>query len=43
MKEFNSDKQALFILLDLNGKEISRMGYTKDIDEFKLFLKSIEP
>lgn len=42
MKKFNSDRQPLFVLLDLNGNEISRTGYTNDIEEFELFLKTIE-
>jgi hypothetical protein len=42
MKKFNSDIQPLFVLLDLNGNEISRIGYTNKLEDFKLFLKTIE-
>jgi len=42
MKEFNSDRQPLFVMLDLSGKEISRIGYTNDLEEFDSFLKTIE-
>ena len=42
MKIFNSDWQPLFVLIDLNGKEISRIGYTNDFEEFKLFLQTVE-
>ena len=42
MKEFNSDRQPLFVMLDSSGKEISRIGYTNDLEEFDLFLKTIE-
>lgn len=42
IREFNSDLQPLFVLLDLNGKEISRISYTNDLKEFELFIKTIE-
>lgn len=42
MKEFNSDRQPLFVMLDLTGKEISRIGYTNDLEEFDSFLRTIE-
>jgi len=42
MKEFNSDRQPLFVLLDLSGNEISRIGYTNDLEEFDSFLKTVE-
>jgi hypothetical protein len=42
IKLYDSNSQPLFILLDSNGKEISRIGYTKDFEEFNTFLKKIE-
>ena len=40
MKQFNSNRQPLFVLLDLNGNEIARIGYTKEINEFRSFLET---
>ena len=42
MMEFNSNRQPLFVLLDLSGVEISRIGYTNDLEKFESFLKTIE-
>ena len=42
INEYKANSQPLFILLDINGNEISRIGYTRDIDEFTSFLKQTE-
>jgi thioredoxin-related protein len=42
IKEFNSNSQPLFVLLNVNGKEISRIEYTNSVREFELFLKTVE-
>ncbi len=42
MQQFHSDEQPFFILLDVNGKEIARMGNTTDVEAFYNFLKTIE-
>ena len=42
VKLFNSNSQPLFVLINLEGKEIGRIGYTKDIKEFEIFLKASE-
>ena len=39
INEYQANSQPLFILLDLNGNEISRIGYTRDIIEFSKFIK----
>jgi thioredoxin-related protein len=39
MSKYKANSQPLFILLDLEGNEISRIGYTRDINEFSDFLK----
>lgn len=39
IEKFNANSQPLFILLDVNGKEIDRIGYIKDIEKFKVFLE----
>lgn len=39
IEKFNANSQPLFILLDVNGKEIARTGYVKDIEKFKVFIK----
>src|SRR5690554_6289952 len=42
INEYKANSQPLFILFDINGNEISRIGYTRDIDEFTSFLKQTE-
>lgn len=39
---YKSNIQPLFIILNKDGKEIARQGYTKDIEEFKKFLQSVK-
>lgn len=40
--QFQTNAQPLFILLDIDGKEVSRIEYTTDINKFSDFLKIIE-
>jgi len=42
MSKYKANSQPLFILLDLDGNEISRIGYTRDINEFSNFVKQTE-
>lgn len=37
--KYQANSQPLFVLLDINGNEISRIGYTRDINEFSEFIK----
>ena len=39
IKNYKANSQPLFVLLDLNGNELSRIGYTKEINQFKSFIK----
>lgn len=42
INEYQANSQPLFVLLDINGNEISRIGYTRDIKEFSNFIKQTE-
>ncbi|MCG8579000.1 MAG: thioredoxin family protein [Bacteroidales bacterium] len=38
VKEFNANSQPFLVLLNTNKEEVSRIGYTKSVDDFKSFL-----
>lgn len=42
INKYNASSQPLFVLLDIDGNEISRIGYTRDINKFNSFLKQTE-
>ena len=42
MSKYKANSQPLFVLLDLEGNEISRIGYTREIDEFSDFIKQAQ-
>lgn len=42
IRKYGANSQPLFILLDLDGNEISRIGYTRDVNEFNNFIKQTE-
>lgn len=42
LKEFNSQAQPLFVLLDKDFREISRIGYVGSVEEFRQFLSGQE-
>ena len=42
INEYKANSQPLFVLLDIYGNEISRIGYTRDINEFSDFIKQTE-
>jgi thioredoxin-related protein len=42
INKYKANSQPLFILLDIEGNEISRIGYTIDLNEFSDFIKKTE-
>lgn len=42
INEYKANSQPLFVLLDIYGNEVSRIGYTRDINEFSDFIKQTE-
>ena len=42
ISKYKANSQPLFILLDIDGNEISRIGYTREINEFSDFVKQTE-